>query len=1390
MNSISVQHWLMLGMSPLWQKANRRLLERAQQEFEQWIEETGEMAAPEDDQQLWLMRRLLDFLSFTTSRQHAAIKTLRSQFIDFKKYHGHAATEAERQHHILEFSRQLGASEKQLKGDKQAFSRWFGQDAMLDRYQRRHSEMEFYLSFSIERLSVVAAHYLGQSVDQAELLLQWEGLAIESLARPFFFYDGDPRVKVAAFQAIVTSLQALPTEMMRHLISDATIQFAYRSAIDRRQNHWIQCQALALIDLLSPESLQKALFKRLRQPQQGDDLFVRHRAVQLLGRRLTELPDLAELLPILCDDPSPLVRQGLAGILSAVPMLHLDVLLSRLASDEATAVRAALLLSLLELLAEKQYYRHVASLISQLLTQEQDSFVLRVAIKVLQQGYSQLQQAECADLSEHWLKLSNKLLADLHQKNRQTAVRRWAAQAREAIWSESSAILRQQKNILQQQLARLGSGKSKSIDKALFGDVSQETICRLLSVLVQDDFGVTLSFENRRIKISRGDVKTTRAWRVLHELRHPSTEKRQGFRHTIGRLFQGEQHIPSGILAEMAQTKVPGEPLYMEEERGWRGYLPLVDQVISMLETTRPQQARQIYSSEGVTEVIVPRSLGKRLKAKYALSSRFEHYASLRNWREQDGHSAEAYVSALAEIGVELKFMAHVDVHATAWKTDSQVQRFFPALVPFSEMELPGQMRDYFFSVYENSLQELALFLMAATGLFVGRHIYQTRKLHHARQNLPLVIGGWGTRGKSGVERLKAALFNALGYNVMSKTTGCEAMFLHAPAYGQLRELFLFRPYEKASIWEQAGLTRLAEQLNTDVFLWECMGLNPDFITILQRQWMRDDVSTITNTYPDHEDLQGPAGADIPKVMTRFIPDNAKLLSSEEQMLPILREAADERGTSTHAVGWLEAGLLTADVLERFPYDEHPHNIALVLALCDELGIAHDFALKEMADRVVPDLGVLKSYPVAQVKGRRLEFVNGMSANERFACLQNWQRMGFARQVEAGDMSVWLSAVVNNRADRIARSRVFAEVLVDDLGADQYILIGTNLKGLMGDITKAWHSYVEGLSLWSSSTKTPHQQMLRIARHLRIPLAAEQIKQRLHAMLAILPTSQVDDILSVWQQPKKVSELLLKSELADYVDDVQKRLEADLVISKQMTELLQQTRSATNEQRDAIDKTMKEHLWKWFETKLVVIKDAHASGDEVVQQLCQSAPPGMLNRTMGIQNIKGTGLDFIYRWQAWERCHQACSKLDSAVSEQAQAGLNELLAIQDVGLLGGEYVQQVIERARHQSYAQREVFQAELELIESRIKQQLNAAAKFNNARPTSGLLASFIEAIEAFLDSGDAVKRRKMANLIYKDLAAERISYGQAAIELKALNQRQKGGWLLRRLNVMLSPD
>ena len=35
---------------------------------------------------------------------------------------------------------------------------------------------------------------------------------------------------------------------------------------------------------------------------------------------------------------------------------------------------------------------------------------------------------------------------------------------------------------------------------------------------------------------------------------------------------------------------------------------------------------------------------------------------------------------------------------------------------------------------------------------------------------------------------------------------------------------------------------------------------------------MNDDLATVTNTYPDHEDLQGPTGFDVATTISGFVP--------------------------------------------------------------------------------------------------------------------------------------------------------------------------------------------------------------------------------------------------------------------------------------------------------------------------------------------------------------------------------------------------------------------------------------------------------------------------------------------------------------------------------------
>src|SRR5262249_42329533 len=254
-----------------------------------------------------------------------------------------------------------------------------------------------------------------------------------------------------------------------------------------------------------------------------------------------------------------------------------------------------------------------------------------------------------------------------------------------------------------------------------------------------------------------------------------------------------------------------------------------------------------------------------------------------------------------------------------------------------------------------NRLPHVAAYATMTLLAMITRAIAIRRSIELDRRAIPLVVGGWGTRGKSGTERLKAGLFQGLGYEVLVKTTGCEAMFIHAVPGVRAQEVFIYRPYDKATIWEQRELLRLGQRFGGRAFLWECMALQPDLVNLLQAQWMRDDYSTITNAYPDHEDLQGPAGQDVAETISEFVPTNGRLFTSEDQMLPILRERAAARETSIHVVGARESELIADDLLARFPYHEHPRNIALVSALGQALGISSAIAIAEMADHVVPD---------------------------------------------------------------------------------------------------------------------------------------------------------------------------------------------------------------------------------------------------------------------------------------------------------------------------------------------------------------------------------------------------------------------------------------------------
>jgi gamma-polyglutamate synthase len=198
-----------------------------------------------------------------------------------------------------------------------------------------------------------------------------------------------------------------------------------------------------------------------------------------------------------------------------------------------------------------------------------------------------------------------------------------------------------------------------------------------------------------------------------------------------------------------------------------------------------------------------------------------------------------------------------------------------------------------------------------------------------------------------------------------------------------------------------------------------------------------------------------------------------------------------------------------------------------------------------------------------------------------------------------------------------------------------------------------------------------------------------------------------------------------------------------------------------------------------------VVQDYHATGNQIIDRICDETPPGFRNRVMGVQNIKGTGLDFVYRWEAWSACHRACALVRDADPAKALHGLRELAAFQDYGVLTEEYVRETVALARQRPWAQREEAQAQLQQVIAHLDEKMATIREgLGRGSGNAGWLAWLLGLAEGLLDAGDAVRRRRQADRVYRDLVAERMGRDRAVLELQALTGRQKGGWLLKKVS------
>ncbi len=1449
----------------------RRLKARLAGELERWLELPAGPGGASGASGLARM----DALMAACNRLEARRAEVEAEFLSLNRALGQARHVGHVHELLVAFLVRLEADPRRLAGDREAFRRQFGPEAVAERVRLylvhlgRLQELAVQLagSAAVEALRE-ADHPAGGAVGgphpSAELP-RLEAFAVQRLKQ-------DPRWQgtVAALKTLRDAALLTPADQRLARFAVSTVTAVTALALDGDENTWVQREALELLYLLRPVDGLRAVERRLGSPRTDvpDDFFVRKYAVELLARDGS--PPALELLwrSARVPDGSEYVRRTVLGALALADRAGAGRHLARVALEPGLEgcpqVRAQAILELGRMALQEPGDDALAALcvrtLARALAADGSPLVRRMAMEDVAAVLVGRRPPGATSSPSALDGVALRALDGVLENDAEPlSLRRAAAGAREQILVSTLLAWAHLMPVLPGLVDSLKDGQEVRLPSGLMDGVDPLEAGRVLAHLSRQDFGLSLGRRGRRWVLRRGEHRDTALWRLLHELTHPSPDKRQAFDHSTGRFLHGELRAPSGILGELTMTKVPGEKVFNDLEGEWRRYLPTVDDYLSLTSRALAGRPVRIFSSAGVTTVQGPRSWFARWRAYFGLSHAYAELAALRAASAGDRPSptSDRYVRTLERRwGFTTVFEPHAYVHAGRRHEarDASILRQFvsdarpeeraeagtaPAAAPLLPLVLPAWFEpDYFLTRDGNHVNHLAAFSLLLVAWFLGQQWNLYRQLRRARRGLPLVIGGWGTRGKSGSERLKAGLFHGLGYSVFSKTTGCEAMFIHSVPGMPPMELFLFRPYDKATIWEQHHVVRLATALKADVFLWECMALKPDFVFLLQHRWMRDDLSTITNTYPDHEDIQGPAGINIPEVMVNFLGPGHPTFTAEDQMLPILRQGARENGADLRVIDFREVELLTEDILGRFPYREHPRNIVMVLGMARYLGIDTDFALKEMADHVVPDLGVLKTYPMPgfqpSFRGRTMEFANGMSANERRGTVENWRRMGYDKLDLETDPYTYVVTVVNNRADRVARSKVFAAVLVNDLPTGAHVPIGTNLTGLYGytmtyldeklaglelipipdraafkprplgeEVLDEWRRQMRlnrfrGVSAQVAADAVPRmlvgagltpEAADALARKAGVPEAVRQSKAT-HPGLET-PGGQVASSPELTRALEALKEGLAAAPDAGVAADVLRFFETDARRHRSVSDFAAYLRAqgvGTGQPVplaavEAINEAYRRLYRGLFREKMRVLHDVHASGDQVIDHLLRQVPPGMHVKIMGIQNIKGTGLGFVYRWISLDKVCGAAKRLSHRSEAARRQAVEELTYYGEYGVLDAPIALDAIRKARRTPANQTPSLQGLLDLAEERIVNENQRALEALAQGHTRTAFSGVVEWLERLIDFIDSRGRRRRADQVFDDLVAGRIAHERAVLELRDLTYRQKGGWLEKAL-------
>jgi len=127
-----------------------------------------------------------------------------------------------------------------------------------------------------------------------------------------------------------------------------------------------------------------------------------------------------------------------------------------------------------------------------------------------------------------------------------------------------------------------------------------------------------------------------------------------------------------------------------------------------------------------------------------------------------------------------------------------------------------------------------------------------------------------------------------------------------------------------------------------------------------------------------------------------------------------------------------------------------------------------------------------------------------------------------------------------------------------------------------------------------------------------------------------------------------------------------------------------------------------------------------------------------------------------------------------------ESGLRSLAQLPRFGVICHEHLRSTLSTLRSNDALHNAPLQSRIREIEERLDAESSSqTSERRSDKRQNPWVTVLLRLLEGLLDAGDAIKRRREADRIYRDLVAERVSSRAAVAMLQALTKRQKGGWL-----------